>query len=208
MTVLLRTVAGLLLIAHGLVHLLFLAPDVEEFKLWGSWLVSGSASRPVGVALMAAAVAAFALLGLAVWGVPSLSDGWPAITIAASVASLALLIVFWGARLVFGVTLFRLAGQRHQVELASIGSPQDRVPRWPSRPAAARLEVTASRGARPNDVRSTPSPLLIRPYQPAGTGRRCGPSSPAASPRSRFDARIARASCQRSWSPNDSSMGF
>lgn len=105
MTASIRTVAGLLLIAHGLVHLLYLAPDVKEFSMQDSWLVPGSASRPVGVALLAVTVAAFALLGLAVWGVPLLSDGWPVITIAASVASLTLLIAFWDIRLVFGVML-------------------------------------------------------------------------------------------------------
>ncbi|HZD01029.1 MAG TPA: hypothetical protein VFA46_12815 [Actinomycetes bacterium] len=105
MTALIRIVAGLLLIAHGLVHLLYLAPDVKEFTLRDSWLVSGSAGRPVGVVLMGVTVAAFALLGLALWGVPPLSDRWAVIAIAASVASLALLITFWDVRLVVGVTL-------------------------------------------------------------------------------------------------------
>ena len=45
----------------------------------------------MGIALLAVTVAAFALLGLVVWGVPWLSGAWPAITILASVASLILL---------------------------------------------------------------------------------------------------------------------
>lgn len=46
-----RIVAGLLLIAHGLVHLLYLVsePDDESypFTLRDSWLVPESARRPV-----------------------------------------------------------------------------------------------------------------------------------------------------------------
>jgi hypothetical protein len=100
-----RIVAGLLLTAHGLVHLLFLAPDVKQFRLEGSWLVPETASHSVGYVLMAATVAAFVLLGLAVWGVPFLSGAWPAITFAASIVSLALLIAFWDPQLAFGVIL-------------------------------------------------------------------------------------------------------
>jgi hypothetical protein len=105
MATLIRIVAAGLLVAHGLVHLLYLNPDVEEFSLRDSWLVPASASRPVGVALLAATVAAFVMLGLAVWGVPRLSEAWPAITIVASVASLTLLGVFWNTRLIVGVVL-------------------------------------------------------------------------------------------------------
>jgi hypothetical protein len=105
MATLVRIVAGGLLVAHGLVHLLYLTPDVKEFSLQDSWLVPALASRPVGIALLAATVAAFALLGLAVWGVPWLSGAWPAITIVASVASLTLLGVFWNPQLILGVLL-------------------------------------------------------------------------------------------------------
>jgi hypothetical protein len=105
MATLVRIVAGSLLMAHGLVHLLYLTPDVEQFRLQDSWLVPASAGRPVGIALMAATVAAFALLGLAVWGVPWLSGAWPAIAIVAAVASLTLLGAFWDTQLIFGVIL-------------------------------------------------------------------------------------------------------
>lgn len=105
MTVVIRILAGLLLIAHGLVHLLYLAPDVEEFALDGSWVVPASVRRPVGGLLMAATVAAFVVVGLAVWGVPLLSGAWPALTIVASVASLVLLAAYWHPRLVFGVAI-------------------------------------------------------------------------------------------------------
>ena len=55
--------------------------------------------------LMWATVAAFALLGLAVWGVPGLAEAWPVIAVIASVLSLALLVAFWSWSLVLGVLI-------------------------------------------------------------------------------------------------------
>jgi hypothetical protein len=105
MATLLRIVIGVLLIAHGLVHLLYLTDDVPEFSLERSWLVPESARRLVAMVLMWATVAAFALLGLAVWGVPGLAGAWPGIAIVASVLSLALLVAFWNWSLIFGVLI-------------------------------------------------------------------------------------------------------
>lgn len=105
MVVLVRFLAGLLLIAHGLVHLLYLAPDVEEFTLDDSWLVPAGVRRSVAYVLMAATVTAFGLVGLAVWGTPILSGVWPALTIIASAVSLVLLVAYWHPRLVFGVAI-------------------------------------------------------------------------------------------------------
>ena len=70
MIVVIRIVTGVLLLAHGLVHLLYLAQDVPEFSIQDSWLVPESARRPVALALIAATIAAFAVLALAVWGCP------------------------------------------------------------------------------------------------------------------------------------------
>ena len=53
MLILVRIVVGMLLLAHGLVHLLYLARDVPEFTLDHSWLVPDAARRPVGLVLMA-----------------------------------------------------------------------------------------------------------------------------------------------------------
>jgi hypothetical protein len=100
-----RIVTGVLLLAHGLVHLLYLAPDVPEFSLDQSWLVPEAARRPLGLGLLAATVAAFALLALAAWGVPGLSAAWPAVTVVAALLSAALLVVFWDIRLVFGLAI-------------------------------------------------------------------------------------------------------
>lgn len=105
MLVLLRIVAGALLIAHGLVHLLYLVDDVPEFRLDGSWVVPGDAARPVGLPLLAVTIAASVLLGLAVWGVPVLAGLWPALATTAAASSLLLLAAFWDHHLVFGVAI-------------------------------------------------------------------------------------------------------
>ena len=94
MVIVIRVVVGVLLLAHGLVHLLYLAPDVPEFSIDRSWLFPASARRPVALALMAATVAGFALVALAVWGVPGLSGLSPALTLGACLLSMALLAAF------------------------------------------------------------------------------------------------------------------
>lgn len=109
MTFMIRAVVGVVLIAHGLVHLLYLTPEAENrtypFTLRGSWLVSEPLRRPVALVLMVATVAPFALLGLAVWGVPWLSTAWPVLAVIAAVLSLVLLIAFWDLRLLIGVAI-------------------------------------------------------------------------------------------------------
>lgn len=105
MATFLRIVIGLLLIAHGLVHLLYLTDDVQEFSLEDSWIVPDSAGRSVGLLLIWATVVAFFLVGLAVWGVPGLSSIWPALAIGGSLLSLALMVAFWSWSLIFGVLI-------------------------------------------------------------------------------------------------------
>ncbi|MCB0949485.1 MAG: hypothetical protein KDB44_09440 [Mycobacterium sp.] len=105
MTLIVRLVVGLLLVAHGLVHLLYLTDDVPEFTFEDSWLAPESVARSVGVLLMSVTIALFIALGLAVWGVPGLSAVWPALAIAASVTSLVLMACFWSNRLVIGVLI-------------------------------------------------------------------------------------------------------
>jgi len=103
-----RSVLGLLLIAHGLVHLLWLAPSDDPawpFRLDRSWLVPGAARTPTAGVLIALVVGGFALLGLAVWGVPGLTSIWPVLAIAASVASLATMVLFWDRQLLWGVAI-------------------------------------------------------------------------------------------------------
>ena len=86
-------------------HLLYLTDDVPEFSLDNPWLLPESASRPVAMVLMWATVVAFALLGLAVWGVPGLTSIWLAVAIVGSVLSLLLLAAFWSWSLIFGVLI-------------------------------------------------------------------------------------------------------
>jgi hypothetical protein len=55
--------------------------------------------------LIALVVAAFVLLGFAVWGVPGLTSIWPILAIGAAVASLAALVLFWDRQLLWGVAI-------------------------------------------------------------------------------------------------------
>ncbi len=73
------------------------------FTLDESWLLPAAARRSSGLVLVAATVAAFALLGLAVWGVPGLSGAWPLIAIVAAALSLGLLVAFWSSHLFVGI---------------------------------------------------------------------------------------------------------
>ena len=108
MQTLVKAVVGVLLVAHGLVHLMFFVTNDDRswpFRLDRSWLVPQAARRPAAVVLIAATVLAFILLGLAVWGVPGLATAWPALALAAAAASLAVLVVFWDSRLLWGVAI-------------------------------------------------------------------------------------------------------
>jgi hypothetical protein len=101
----LRIAIGGLLIAHGLVHLLYRFPEVPQFSLERSWLVPESVSATVGNVLIGTTIVLFTLLGLAVWGVPGLTDIWPALAIIGSLLSLLLLVAFWNRSLFFGVLI-------------------------------------------------------------------------------------------------------
>lgn len=103
--ILVRILGGALILAHGLIHLLYLANDVREFSLERSWLIPGSGRRPLALVLIAATVAAFAVLALAVWGVPGLSAAWPVLTVVACLLSMALLILFWNTWLMVGFAI-------------------------------------------------------------------------------------------------------
>ena len=108
MEILVRIVVGSLLVAHGLVHLLWFAPSDDPawpFRIDRSWAVPEAARRPVAVMLIALAVAGFALLGLAVWGVPGLASTWPVLAIGAALASLAALLLFFDRQLLWGVAI-------------------------------------------------------------------------------------------------------
>ena len=104
----LRFVLGAFLVAHGLVHLLWWAPNDDPawpFRRDRSWLLPEAARAPVATVLSILVVVGFTLLGLAVWGVPALSSIWPALAMAAALASLAALVVFWDRQLLWGVAI-------------------------------------------------------------------------------------------------------
>ena len=103
--VLIRVVLGALLLAHGLVHLLFLAPDVPVFSLEHSWLVPASIRTPVAHTLLVATIGASALLALAVWGVPGLAAAWPVLAMIAAALSTVLLVLFWNWQLGLGIAI-------------------------------------------------------------------------------------------------------
>ena len=112
MTTLVRVIIGILLIGHGLVHLLFIAPDAADrsypFSLDRSWLLPESARRPFAYVMMGAVVLAFVAAALAWWGVPGLSSGWAGIVVVAAGLSLVLLIAFWDVRLWIGLLISAL----------------------------------------------------------------------------------------------------
>jgi hypothetical protein len=105
---LVRIVVGVLLVAHGLVHLLWFAPNDDPtwpFRLDRSWLLPDATRKPAAVVLVALVVVAFALLGLAVWGVPGLASIWPALAVVGALASLAALVLFFDRQLLWGVAI-------------------------------------------------------------------------------------------------------
>jgi hypothetical protein len=106
---LLKVVIGILLAAHGLVHLLYFVTNAEDpkwpFTLERSWLLPEPARRPVAIVLIAVTAVGFVLLGLAVAGVPGLGAIWPVLAVVAAVASLLTLLIFWNVQLVAGIAI-------------------------------------------------------------------------------------------------------
>jgi hypothetical protein len=107
--VLVRVVLGLLLVGHGLVHLMWFAPPPADrawpFRLDRSRVLPPGSRRPVAVVLVALVVVGFALLALAAWDVPGPASIWPGLALAAAAASLGVLVLFWDRQLVWGVVI-------------------------------------------------------------------------------------------------------
>jgi len=110
-----RWVVAGFLVAHGLIHLLYLAPAPEAaggsewpFDLGSSW-VSGSAGldrgtlRTLGVALIVLIVAGFGLSGLATLGVIVPESWWPGLVVASAALSLGMLVLFFAPSLLAGI---------------------------------------------------------------------------------------------------------
>jgi hypothetical protein len=98
-----------LLLAHGLVHLLYVVPAAGDptypFSLARSWLLPESTRRPVALVLITAVVLGFLASALALWGVPGLAGAWSGVTIAAAIVSLVLLVAFWDRQLWIGILI-------------------------------------------------------------------------------------------------------
>lgn len=106
---------AIFLLAHGLIHASFISPRPPAtaggpewpFELSRSWLLSplgldGDVSRAVGIVLLVVSVGAFALAAASVAGIAGQPIFAPAIG-AGTVASLALLILFFHPWLVLGL---------------------------------------------------------------------------------------------------------
>jgi hypothetical protein len=98
---------SLFLIAHGLIHLLWVIPLPADpsfpFTLQRSpWFKTREDDRALlaaGIALVGLAVAEFALAGLGVMGVPLLAQGWRVLAIVGALDSLLVTVLFWDRQL-------------------------------------------------------------------------------------------------------------
>ncbi len=111
-----KLLLGGFLLAHGLIHAMFLAPrppatasgPAWPFEIGRSWVLTplgldAGAVRLLGVALIAATIGGFALAAIAALGVaPGL---WPVGVAVGAVASLLLLALFFHPWLVLGVAI-------------------------------------------------------------------------------------------------------
>ena len=103
----LTSLFGVFLVAHGLIHLLWVVPIPADpafpFTLdrspWFKGREGDRGLRAVGTALVVLAVAEFALAGLGVIGVPLLVQGWRVLAIVGAADSLLVTALFWNPRL-------------------------------------------------------------------------------------------------------------
>jgi hypothetical protein len=113
-----RWVFALLLVGHGAVHLLYLAPtpaataggpswpfDLAGGPFGGALGLDAGQARVVAIALIAAVVVVFSMAGLSALGLLAPEGWWPALTVAGSVLSLLLLVVWFDPQLSAGIVL-------------------------------------------------------------------------------------------------------
>jgi hypothetical protein len=109
--------AALFLLAHALIHASYLSPrppataggPAWPFELTRSWILSplgldGDPGRLLGIALIAVTLVAFAVAALAVIGIAGQGLFVPAV-VAGSIASIALLALFFHPWLVLGIAI-------------------------------------------------------------------------------------------------------
>ncbi|MEJ2601111.1 MAG: hypothetical protein P8Z00_22460 [Anaerolineales bacterium] len=101
----LRIITGLVLIAHGIGHVMALFPalNISSTESWHhrSWLLSGflgdAISRVLVVILFGAALIGFIAAGLGLFGWLVPHSAWQTLAIATSLLSLFSLALFWNA---------------------------------------------------------------------------------------------------------------
>ncbi len=110
-----RLLLAAILAAHGLVHLLYLAPAPEPrtggpewpFDLRNPWPATAGVDpalvRRAGLALLAGTVIAFQLAALATVGLVVPGAAWPVMVAIGSLLSLVLLVISFSANLVLGI---------------------------------------------------------------------------------------------------------
>ena len=114
-----RWLFAALLVAHGLVHLLFLVPSPAAgaeggpgwpFDLERSWAavrlgLGSGAVHAIALVLIAVTIGAFALAGLATAGILVPAAGWGPLVAVGSIVSLCLLVLALSPQLVLGIGL-------------------------------------------------------------------------------------------------------
>jgi hypothetical protein len=113
-------VFGVLLIAHGLIHTLYLTPPLPakpgarnqppQFNFNHSWLIKylgihAGTVKVIGMAAVIIALVGFVAAGLGVLGVPGLVNYWQTIAIASASSSLILLIASWNNQFIVAVAI-------------------------------------------------------------------------------------------------------
>jgi hypothetical protein len=103
--------AGLFLIAHGLVHAAYLSPKPGDpkypFNFDKSWFygVAKTKSEPIGNILVVFSVLFLCLSGLGVLGVPGLVDLSQTLILIGSMLSALVLVLFWHKWLFMGLII-------------------------------------------------------------------------------------------------------
>jgi hypothetical protein len=114
-----RWVLGGFLVAHGLIHSMFVLPapataaadgTAWPFDMSQSWLVTGAGLDPgpvrlVGAALVVVVAVGFLLAGLATVGVVVPSGWWPFLVAGSAATSVLLLALFFSPTLILGVAI-------------------------------------------------------------------------------------------------------
>ena len=113
-----RWVLGGFLLAHGLIHTLFVVPAPATtaggaewpFDLTQSWLVTSvgldvNLVRVIGIALIGVVVVGLLLAALGTVGILVPSGWWPALVVGSAAASAVLLVLFLNPQLVLGLAI-------------------------------------------------------------------------------------------------------